>query len=158
MVSQAVDDMESIKGSYTQNGSRFTRSSSVFREHVYKFVRRSRSELCDLQPRPVSDAFTAQSFLSARERRPDPEPQSDRGGAAPSTDLELTFSRGGPAVVSCVLRDLRRPRGPALQPQLLSHLPEPVLEQEDGQARVSCVQEEVLAYGAHRQPRAEERV
>lgn len=72
------------------------------------------SELCDFQPNPVSDAVATQSFFSARERRRAPEPQADGNSASPSPDLELPFSRGGPAVVSRVLRDLRRPCGPAL--------------------------------------------
>lgn len=106
----------------------------------------------------MSDAFTAQSFLSAWARRRAPEPQIHGGSSSPGHDLELPFGRGGPAVVSRMLRDLRRPRGPALQSQFLPHLLEPVLEQEGAQARVSRVQEEVLAYRAHRQPGAEERV
>lgn len=60
--------------------------------------------------------------------------------------------------MSSLLRDLRGPRGPTLQPQLLSHLPEQVLEQEVAQARVSCVPEKVLTDRAHPQPRAQERV
>lgn len=56
-----------------------------------------------------------------------------------------------------MLRDLPRAGGAQVQPQFLPGLPAAVLEQEEGQAGVSRLQEEVLPDTAHGESGPEER-
>lgn len=97
------------------------------------------------------------SVLSARKALVLPGAQSGSGHATSGCLVTLGLRAGRGAVLCRLLRDLQRPRGAEVQPQLLPSLPAAVLEQEEGAARVSHLQEEVFSDRTHGEPGAEER-
>lgn len=138
--------------------------------------------LCGLPLRPPRSAsLSRRTFFNSRGSQRTPLPSGTKHGAAPPSVLSagkalvlpdsesgsghatsgrlvtLGLRAGRGAVLCRLLRDLQRPRGAEVQPQLLPSLPAAVLEQEEGAARVSHLQEEVLSDRTHGEPGAEER-
>lgn len=114
---------------------------SVDREEHFFFLPQKNHSFKKAAPLPTGSCHGAAPtcFLSAWKTFLLPESQVSVSPATSGRFLAVRLHAGRRAVLSSVLWDLQGPRGAQVQPQLLPSLSAAVLEQEEGQAWVSCL-------------------